>query len=93
CETLEKRPFLPNPPKADKFLRLPREMRSLFLWGHAQISILKILNVFLWLKFSTSLNLNDNDHFSKVSLFYIPIDSIYFLEKNGGGLFRPPLLL
>jgi hypothetical protein len=33
-----------------------------------QILILKILNVFLWLKFSPSLNLNKNEHFSKVSL-------------------------
>jgi hypothetical protein len=66
-ETFEKRPFLPNPPEADKFLRLPREMRSLFLCGHAQVSILKILNVFLRLKLSPSLNLNKNAHFSKVS--------------------------
>jgi len=28
--------FLPNPPKADKSLRLPCEMRSLFLWGYTQ---------------------------------------------------------
>jgi hypothetical protein len=42
-ETLAKRPFLLNPPEADKFLRLPREMRSLFLWGQAQILILKML--------------------------------------------------
>jgi len=33
----------------------------------AQILILEILNVFLWLKFSPSLNLNKNEHFSKVS--------------------------
>jgi hypothetical protein len=69
-ETFAKRRFLPNPPEADKFLRLPREMRSPFLWGHAQILILKILNIFLWLKFSPSLNLNKNEHFSKVSFFY-----------------------
>jgi hypothetical protein len=30
-----------------QFLRLPRGMRSLFLWGQAQILILKILNVCL----------------------------------------------
>jgi hypothetical protein len=75
-ETFAKRPFLPNPPEADKFLRLPREMRSLFLWGQAQILILKILNVFMRLKLSPSpgsrsgiydLNLNKNEHFSKVS--------------------------
>jgi len=33
----------------------------------AQILILKILNVFLWLKFSPSLLLNKIEHFSKVS--------------------------
>ena len=33
----------------------------------AQILILEILNVFLWLKFSPSLNLNEIEHFSKVS--------------------------
>ena len=60
-ETFEKRPFLPNPPdedaacgEADKFLRLPREMHSPFLRGQAQILILKILNVFKWLKLSPS---------------------------------------
>jgi hypothetical protein len=37
CETLAKPPFFPNPPEADKFLRLPCGMRSLFLWGQAQI--------------------------------------------------------
>ena len=36
---------------------------------YVQISILEILNVFLWLKFSPSLNLNKNEHFSKVSMF------------------------
>jgi hypothetical protein len=34
----------------------------------AQILILKILNVFLWLKFSPSLALNKIEHFSKVSI-------------------------
>jgi hypothetical protein len=34
----------------------------------AQILILKILNVFLWLKFSPSLDLNKIEHFSKVSM-------------------------
>ncbi len=33
----------------------------------AQILILEILNVCLWLKFSPSLNLNKIEHFSKVS--------------------------
>jgi hypothetical protein len=33
----------------------------------AQILILKILNVFLWLKFLPSLKLNKIEHFSKVS--------------------------
>jgi len=31
-----------------------------------KILILEILNVLLWLKFSPSLNLNKNEHFSKV---------------------------
>jgi hypothetical protein len=35
---------------------------------HTQILILKILNVFLWLRFSRSLNLNKNEHFSNVSI-------------------------
>jgi hypothetical protein len=34
----------------------------------AQILILEILNVFLWLKLSSSLNLNKIGHFSKVSM-------------------------
>jgi hypothetical protein len=34
----------------------------------AQILILEILDVFLWLKLSPSLNLNKNIYFSKVSL-------------------------
>jgi hypothetical protein len=49
--------FLPNPPEADKSLRLPREMfillnaqpiqpgQSLFLWGYAQKTILGISNL------------------------------------------------
>jgi len=40
----------------------------------AQILILKILNVFLWLKFSSSLALNKIGHFPKVS----KTDQIYF---------------
>jgi hypothetical protein len=32
-----------------------------------QILILEILNVFLWLKFSFSLTLDEIEHFSKVS--------------------------
>ena len=46
-----------------KYLRLPREMRSLFLWGQTQILILEILPVFLWLKFSSSLILTKNPSF------------------------------
>ncbi len=37
--------FLPNPPEADKSLRLPCEMRSLFLWGYAQKIILGISTI------------------------------------------------
>ncbi|OEU66874.1 MAG: hypothetical protein BA867_05025 [Desulfobacterales bacterium S5133MH16] len=38
----------------------------------AQILILKILNVFLWLKFSPFLVLNKIEHFSKVSVLKHP---------------------
>jgi hypothetical protein len=75
----DKRDLCKTPPFA-QFRRLPRGMRSLFLWGQAQILILKILNVFLWLKFSPSLALSPRlnikygfnwagkiGHFSKVS--------------------------
>jgi len=34
----------------------------------AQILILEIFNIFLWLKFSPSLNSNKNYHFSKASM-------------------------
>jgi hypothetical protein len=56
--------------------------RSLFLWGQAQILILKILNVFLpalwnakhiplgWLKFSPFLALNKIERFAKVSMWH-----------------------
>jgi hypothetical protein len=76
---------LTNPPEADKFLRLPCEMRSLFLWGQTQILILEILNVFLWLKFSPSLNLNPDYIFNtdlmgqaKMSIF----QRSYYVAKN-----------
>jgi hypothetical protein len=39
--------FLPNLPEADKSLRLPCEMRSLFLRGSVQKIILEILNICL----------------------------------------------
>jgi hypothetical protein len=52
--------FLPNPPKADKSLRLPREMQSLFLWGYAQKIILGISTICLWLFFSHALILDKN---------------------------------
>ncbi len=48
----------------------------------AQILILKILRVFLWLKFSPSLNLNKIEHFSKVSFFMIV--GIYIIVKKQG---------
>ena len=67
--TYRNRDLCKTPPFA-QFLCLPCEMRSQFLWGQAQILILKILHVFLWLKFSPSLNLNpakSGKHFSKVS--------------------------
>ena len=53
---LQNAPFCPNSAVA-----------SLKCLCQTQILILKILNVFLWLKFSPSLNLNKIEHFSKVS--------------------------
>jgi len=44
-------------------------LRQRTMADQAQILILKILYVFLWLKFSPSLNLNKIEHFSKVSGF------------------------
>jgi len=61
-----KRDLCKTPPFA-QCRRLPRGMRSLFLWGQAQISILKILNVFLRLKLSPFLALNKIERFAKVS--------------------------
>ena len=46
-----------------------------------QILILKILDVFLWLKFSPSLNLNKIEHFSKVSIH--PASCILYVRRNG----------
>ena len=43
-------------------LRLPCEMRSLFLWGYAQKIILGISNICLWLFFLHALILNENSH-------------------------------
>ena len=48
------------------------------LLRQAQISILKIFNIFLWLKSSPSLNLNKIEHFSKVSI--ILIAAAFFLS-------------
>jgi len=42
----------------------------------AQILILEILNVFLWLKLSPSLNLKEIEHFSKVSLRIPDIEAL-----------------
>jgi len=49
--------FLFNPPEADKSLRLPREMRSIFHWGYAQKIIFGILIICLWLFFSHAFRL------------------------------------
>ncbi|TSA56616.1 MAG: hypothetical protein D4R45_00545 [Planctomycetaceae bacterium] len=48
----------------------------------AQILILKILNVFLRLKFLPSLNLNELEHFSKVSE-----NAVNFFEKERANAF------
>jgi len=49
----------------ETFAKHPPFVQSL---RQAQILILEILNVLLWLKFSPSLALNKIEHFSKVSL-------------------------
>jgi len=67
CETFEKRPLLPNSCVPDE-----RDFQQ------AQILILEILNVFLWLKFSPFLALNKIEHFSKVSLSGI----IFVIQVN-----------
>jgi hypothetical protein len=54
--------FLSNPPEANKSLRLPCGMRSLFLWGYAQKLILEISIICLWLFFLHALILNQNPH-------------------------------
>jgi len=55
--------FLLNPPEADKYLRLPREMQSLFHWGYAQKIILGILYICLWLFFFEGLDLEQKSSF------------------------------
>ena len=49
---LKKQRDLCKTPLFSQFLRLPCEMRSLFLWGQAQILILEIFYIFLWLIFA-----------------------------------------
>ncbi|MBU2522549.1 MAG: hypothetical protein KKD50_10045, partial [Proteobacteria bacterium] len=48
----------------------------------AQILSLEILNVFLHLKFSPSLNLNKIEHFSKVSLLEPKLKCFQILNKK-----------
>jgi len=48
-------------------LRLPRGMRSLFLWGQAPILILKILHLFGWLRSSPFSKLNKFGCFTMAS--------------------------
>jgi len=57
-------------------LRLPCEMRSLFLWGYAQKIILGISNICLWLFFSHALILNENP------LIYGTVIFIEILRKS-----------
>jgi hypothetical protein len=52
----------------------------------AQILILKILNVFLWLKFSPSLNLNKIEHFSKVSIHFTRLPKMVMFDKSPGAM-------
>ena len=53
----------------------------------AQISILEIFNIFLWLRFSPSLNSNKNYHFSKVSKFYFKSFFTIFLAFSIASFF------
>ena len=55
--------------------------------------ILEIHNVFMWLKFSPSLNSNKNEHFSKVSMLGNDLNKekrIRFKELTGGARFTFP---
>jgi len=55
----------------------------------AQISVLEIFNIFLWLKFSLSLNSNKNYNFSKASLFYaLEFKDYPNIENDGTFLFQ-----
>ena len=65
CDTFAKRPLLSN-------FCVPAE-RDLRYATAAQISILEILNVFLCLKSSSSLNLNKIECFAKVSLLFVGV--------------------
>ena len=53
----------------------------------AQISVLEILYIFLWLKFSPSLNSNINYHFSKVLKLYFKLIFIIFLAFSIASFF------
>jgi hypothetical protein len=92
--------FLPNPPvedaacgEADKYLRLPREMQSLFHWGYAQKIILGILYICLWLFFSHAFLsrsfqrgiLNKNPHLwaNTVYLTVLLLQFFRFLKQIG----------
>jgi hypothetical protein len=63
-------------PKKDLW-KMPPFAQSLC---QAQISILEIFNIFLWLKFSPSLTLNKIEHFSKVSKIAITGGNIEKIE-------------
>ena len=58
----------------------------------AQISILKIFNILLWLKFLPSLNANKNYHFSKVSIHIaiVLLMTCIFLCSCAGLIGRAP---
>ncbi|RZB35578.1 MAG: hypothetical protein SRB2_03034 [Desulfobacteraceae bacterium Eth-SRB2] len=68
-ETFEKRPLLPNACVPDgRDLRFASTVSNFNPPPNFGGLILKILNVFVWLKISPSLALNKIEHFSKVSL-------------------------
>jgi hypothetical protein len=69
-------------------LRLPRGMRSIFLWGHAQILILEIFNIFLRLKFLSSLTLNKIERFETGSIVSLKIMVLYLQISNSDELVK-----
>jgi hypothetical protein len=73
--------FAPRPLQTPLFAQFLRQ---------AQILILKILTVFLRLKFSPSLNLNKNQHFAKVSPHIFRVRRSAFKVVDAYGMLTLP---